>query len=287
MKAVEEFEKLVRRFRENKLSHAYLIETNNIDNCFVDLTILIKKIDCPENYSANCVKCNLCNLIEQRLLPSLIVVEPDGKNIKKEQILDLKRSLIMLPTFTKNNIYIIKNAEKLNDSSANTMLKFLEEPNDFVIGFFITNNVNNVIDTIKSRCEILNINYTLEENVEKEEYLKYNECVKNYIIKTEVEKTEKIMYNRLIILNEYTEKFDIENIFKLITSIYEHTLNKKLGINAGKEVYKDFEFLEKISIKGLIKRINLLTEFLNNIKTNANVELLMDKYIIELSDLYE
>ena len=48
-------------------------------------------------------------------------------------------------------------SEKLNDSAANTMLKFLEEPEDDIIAFLITNNRYHVINTLLSRCQILSI----------------------------------------------------------------------------------------------------------------------------------
>ena len=64
------------------------------------------------------------SLIDSNNLPSLQIIEPVGKFIKKEQIVDLKNKFKYKPIYSKNNIYIIKNAEKLNTSSANTMLKF-------------------------------------------------------------------------------------------------------------------------------------------------------------------
>ena len=93
--AIEQFEKLVNLYHENKLSHAYLLVTNNIDYCFRDLKLAIKQIDCNEEYKENCTKCNICNLIDQNYLPSLIVIESDGKNIKKEQNLFILKKIYM------------------------------------------------------------------------------------------------------------------------------------------------------------------------------------------------
>ena len=221
--AIEQFEKLVNLYHENKLSHAYLLVTNNIDYCFRDLKLAIKQIDCNEEYKENCTKCNICNLIDQNYLPSLIVIESDGKNIKKEQILELKRKFSTKPIYTKENIYVIKNAEALNSSSANTMLKFLEEPEDNIIGFFITNNVNNVINTIKSRCEIINIFYDVHElnidSIDNDINKSYLDVAKNYLKKIEVEKNLRIMYNKSELLNFYTEREDIKKIFQILVII--------------------------------------------------------------------
>ena len=65
------------------------------------------------------------------------------------------------------SIYIIKHCEKLNKDSANTMLKFLEEPEGSVIGFFITSHEDNVLPTIQSRCQHISVVF---ENFEYENY---------------------------------------------------------------------------------------------------------------------
>lgn len=281
----EAIKNLVRLYHEDKLSHAYLLATNNILECLNDLKIAIKQISCNEEYQENCNKCNICNLIDQHYLPSLIIIEPDGKGIKKEQILELKRIFSTKPIYTKENIYIIKNADALNASSANTMLKFLEEPEDNIIGFFITNNVNNVINTIKSRCEILNVFYDVHElnidSVDSDENKPYLEVAKNYIKKIEVEKNMGIMYNKSELLNIYSEREDIKKVFQILVIIYEELLKYKLNLN---NLFSklDMNYLEFLSYKDVLYRINLLNKFLDEIKNNANIELLLDKFVIEM-----
>ena len=83
---------IYKQYREKKLAHAYLIETNNPSKLLEDIKTLIKAINCPEEYQEKCLNCNLCNLINKNNLPSLITIEPDGTSIKKGQIEDLKIS---------------------------------------------------------------------------------------------------------------------------------------------------------------------------------------------------
>ena len=281
----ESIEKIVKLYHENKLSHAYLLVTNNIDNCLSDLKIAIKQINCNKEYLENCTKCNICNLINQNFLPSLIIIEPDGKMIKKEQILELKRKFSTKPIYTKENIYIIRNADALNTSSANTMLKFLEEPEDNIIGFFITNNVNNVINTIKSRCEILNVFYDVHDlnidSVDNSLNKTYLDVARNYIKKIEVEKSMRIMYNKSELLNIYSEREDIKKVFQILVIIYEELLKYKLHLsNLFSKL--DVDFLEFLNYKDILNRINLLNKFLDDLNSNANIELLLDKFVIEM-----
>ena len=282
-------EKLVKYYHENKISHAYLLETNNLEKCFLELKTVIKQIFCQDEYCEKCSKCNLCNLVEQNYLPSLVIIEPDGMNIKKEQVLELKKQFSMVPIYTKDNIYVIKNAEKLNGASANTMLKFLEEPEPNILGFFITDNANNVISTIRSRCEIIKFIYDSDElniNSIKNEYNDKYLVAIDYIYGLEVEKSKGILYNRDVILCKFKERDSIKLIFKIILIIYEELLKKVIGLENNFDFLK-IDKLDVLTKDDVLKRINLIIQYIEDIDSNVNIELLLDKFVIELGDYCE
>lgn len=287
---VNVLENLVKYYHENKISHAYLIETNNLEKCYLDLLEVIKQIFCQNEYNKECNKCNICNLVNQNYLPSLVVISPDGMNIKKEQIVELKKKFSTVPIYTKENIYVIKNAEKLNGASANTMLKFLEEPEQNILGFFITNNANNVISTIRSRCEVIKVLYDIHEldinnitnDINKDKF----DVVIEYLFKIEVEKKLGIMYNRDVVLNKFSEREDIKTVFKIIFIIYEELLKKVMGLD-NKFDFEKINELSSLDKDKVLRRINLVTKFIDDIDSNVNVELLLDKFVIELGDYIE
>ena len=287
---VNVLENLVKYYHENKMSHAYLIETNNLEKCYLDLLEVIKQIFCQNEYNKECNKCNICNLVNQNYLPSLVVISPDGMNIKKEQIVELKKKFSTVPIYTKENIYVIKNAEKLNGASANTMLKFLEEPEQNILGFFITNNANNVISTIRSRCEVIKVLYDIHEldinnitnDINKDKF----DVAIEYLFKIEVEKKLGIMYNRDVVLNKFSEREDIKTVFKIIFIIYEELLKKVMGLDNEFDFEKINE-LSSLDKDKVLRRINLVTKFIDDIDSNVNVELLLDKFVIELGDYIE
>ena len=284
---VNVLENLVKYYHENKISHAYLIETNNLEKCYLDLLEVIKQIFCQNE---ECNKCNICNLVNQNYLPSLVVISPDGMNIKKEQIVELKKKFSTVPIYTKENIYVIKNAEKLNGASANTMLKFLEEPEQNILGFFITNNANNVISTIRSRCEVIKVLYDIHEldinnitnDINKDKF----DVAIEYLFKIEVEKKLGIMYNRDVVLNKFSEREDIKTVFKIIFIIYEELLKKVMGLD-NKFDFEKINELSSLDKDKVLRRINLVTKFIDDIDSNVNVELLLDKFVIELGDYIE
>lgn len=287
---VNVLENLVKYYHENKISHAYLIETNNLEKCYLDLLEVIKQIFCQNEYNKECNKCNICNLVNQNYLPPLVVISPDGMNIKKEQIVELKKKFSTVPIYTKENIYVIKNAEKLNGASANTMLKFLEEPEQNILGFFITNNANNVISTIRSRCEVIKVLYDIHEldinnitnDINKDKF----DVAIEYLFKIEVEKKLGIMYNRDVVLNKFSEREDIKTVFKIIFIIYEELLKKVMGLD-NKFDFEKINELSSLDKDKVLRRINLVTKFIDDIDSNVNVELLLDKFVIELGDYIE
>ena len=289
--ALNVLDRLVDYYHENKISHVYLVETNNVELCLEDLKKNVKQIFCAGKYQENCTECNICNLIDQNYLPSLAIIEPDGSTIKKEQILELKRNFSTVPIYTKDNIYIIKNAEAMTQSSANTMLKFLEEPEEHIMGFFITSNLNNVIPTIRSRCEVIKAMYDVHElnidSVFDDSNSEFLNIAMTYLEKLEVEKKDSIMYNRSILLGKISAREDIKKLFQIILIIYEEFLKNSLNLPSKYQKFAKNNFLSSYNSKALLKRVNLVAQFLEDISSNVNLELLLDKFVIDLGDVDE
>ncbi len=276
---------IYKQYREKKLAHAYLIETNNTSKLLEDLKALIKAINCPEEYQEQCLKCNLCNLINKNNLPSLIMIEPDGTSIKKGQIEDLKISFETKPIYSKYNTYIIVSAEKLNSSSANAMLKFVEEPTEGILGFFITNNKDVIIPTIKSRCQVLVATYESDNILEKlnitaEELTNYQTIIRNYLNKIN---NNSIINNKDLILSKLSERKEIETLFKIIFEIFYNNFLK----NINKEYDQTLiEVYNEENNNKIIKELNIITKFLQDLSYNVNMELLLDKFVIEMRNIH-
>lgn len=142
----------------NKISHAYLIEVDNYDEDIKYIFNFIKMILLNCKYEdLNNNKNDIINQIDTNNYPDIRIISTDTSIIKKSQLLELQEEYNNKSLLDNKRIYIIMESEKLNDSAANTMLKFLEEPEDDIIAFLITNNRYHVINTLLSRCQILSI----------------------------------------------------------------------------------------------------------------------------------
>lgn len=272
--------KLVQNYHENRLSHAFLIETNDQEKCLKDLQEVLCEINCENKYVPNCQKCNLCHLINTNNLPSFIVIRPDGQTIKKNQVLDMKQKFCTKPIFSKYNMYVVLNAEKLNASSANTILKFLEEPEEGILGFFITNNKENMIDTIRSRCQIYSVFYEFDVQVDNSFLL----LAINYLKDVYLSSEGAFYCNRVLLQNSTLMKETYSCFFQSILQVYYSFYQDALSIQEIPEVYDSLRFLKKRNIKYFIKQMKLVEELEQELSYNVNINLLLDRFVLETRD---
>ena len=101
----------------------------------------------------------------------LKIISPDIANNKKEIAIDDIRKIYdffhVSSSMHDYRIIIIDSIDDLNNNSANALLKILEEPPKKTIFFLICHNINNILDTIKSRTRILNFSPLKDELVER------------------------------------------------------------------------------------------------------------------------
>ncbi|RPI72696.1 MAG: hypothetical protein EHM45_21850, partial [Desulfobacteraceae bacterium] len=95
----------------------------------------------------------VCRQIAGNNFPDVELIDPDGQNIKIEQIRNLTRNLEFKPLIGRYRVTILRQVEKMTEESANAFLKTLEEP---PAGNILILNVTEPLDllpTIVSRCQ--------------------------------------------------------------------------------------------------------------------------------------
>ena len=282
------YKTLTNAVKKNRYSHAYLFEANGNPNALKIAIAFAKMLLCKYNYSNNlkCKDCNQCNKIDKNIFSDLKIIDPDGLWIKKEQLDNLQLEFSKKSIESNKKIYIINNAESLNVQASNSILKFLEEPEDGIIAILVTNNIYQLLTTIVSRCQIISLskeNHLSELTEEEQENL----CVINTFIKTlEKEKLNTILYTQKLWHDKFSDRKDYKTAFDLLLVYYKDVLNYKLKRNL--ELFNDFkESIEDVgntnSFNKIIYKINTILELKEHIKVNANQNLLLDKLIIELT----
>jgi len=87
--------------------------------------------------------------------PNTLFIEPDGQNIKIDQIRDLIDTMNKTALNSGRKIYVNELPDRMNNCSANALLKFLEEPEANVTALLLTERLNAIMSTIRSRCQLL------------------------------------------------------------------------------------------------------------------------------------
>ena len=267
----------------------------------------IKYLLCPHNYSnnKNCVNCTQCELIQKRIFSEVKHIYPDGMWIKKEQLEELQQNFSETSVESNKRIYVIHNADRLNTASANSILKFLEEPEDNIIAILMTDNIHQLLDTIISRCQIIsfaknnkdleknylekikkNINMnndiiSLDETILKEKIESAIEFLKYY----ENNKLDTVLYTQKLFHSKYNNKNEIFMALEIMNLFYLDVIKYKLNnkIEFFNENQLDIEKISKNNcLEQLYKKIDIISTAKDNIFYNINTNLLIDKLIIEL-----
>ena len=282
------YKTLTNAVNKNTYSHAYLFETNGNEDALDIALSFAKTLLCPNNYTNNnqCVNCTQCQKIDKNIFSDIKIIEPDGMWIKKEQLDELQKEFSKKSVESNKKIYIINHAELLNVQASNSILKFLEEPEENIIAILVTKNIYQLLTTIVSRCQIISLKKNKEKETIDEEVKEKLEYVNNFIKYLEKEKIETLLMTQKLWHEYFKERKNYINGYELILIYYKDVLNFKL--NRQIELFSEYkEEIELIAnnntFNNLIYKINKIIELKEHIKVNANQSLLLDKLIIELS----
>ena len=255
------YNQIMKALDKGFLSHAYLIETNNnsLDIVKKYILFLVEKIyeDSYKNHDVTISKDKLFHLIENNEFPDYIEVNPVNNQIKKEQLLFIRDEFSSKSLYNTRKVYVVFECDKMNVSASNTILKFLEEPSDDVVAIFVTSNQYNVLDTIRSRCQIMRLQY------EESNGNSFSEEVLSFI--DDINKRKSV--DLLLKFNYYSSSTDF---IRELLKYYKSLLNKEdNAINLGE----------------VINIVSILDEKLKKLKYNVNMKLWIDDLLLSLMEV--
>lgn len=260
---------------KKKVGHAFLFNVDDSYDTSLAISFIkeILKNDVDNADTGDSQYEKFSYQLDNNTFPDLMIIKSFDKVIKKEQILNIKSEMKEKSINSGKQFYIIEYAENLNSSSANALLKFLEEPDDEIIAILVTKNINKVISTIVSRCQIVNLNHY---NRKKDE--QYFELALKYLLIYEDKKEKAVSY-----LSELYEisSDDLKGMINSWIYIYKNVL--KLLLNKDSEEANNESILalsKKNNIESVIDKLDKLEKMSNLILYNVNVRIILDELFI-------
>lgn len=164
----------------------------------------------------------------------------NGKNKKASRVivkeeLDEALQTLSLKTFHFPwKVLIVRDADKMTSQTANGLLKFVEEPPENVLIFLIANDENDVLSTIRSRCQVVRFAIVKDEVI-----LKMIEDKKSDLPEDEKQMIVDLATGRLALAEEYLENKDLLKEAKKRRDDFREALRSDLNTR--------FDLVEKIS----------------------------------------
>ena len=274
--------------KSNMISHAYMFEG-------------------PSGVGKNTMARELAaTLLEMENLfnsPDYIEITPDGNSIKIAQIRKLQSDILVKP-YKSYKIYVIDEAQKMTVEAQNALLKTLEEPPKYAIIILITNNKESLLDTIKSRCEIIKFtpipllevaDYLTQTGVDKnrasllanfsrgsmQKAIELSESEDFHIMRDEVQKyVETFLTGSMLDIMDIQssiEKYkdNITNVLDLIVNYFRDIMMVKENVDSSMIINLDrLVFIKNMSTKitysQLSKIIDIIEETKNKLRSNCN-----------------
>lgn len=149
----QQIDRLIAAVSQQRVAHAYLLSgPPGIGKKLVALHFA-RQLLCET--AQGCGACSACHKVDSGSHPDLSILISEGSYLKIEQIRTLQQFLLLRPLEGRYKICLIDDAEKLTVEAANALLKTLEEPQPGTILLLISSRPEQLLPTIRSRCQQL------------------------------------------------------------------------------------------------------------------------------------
>lgn len=314
-------EHLQNALKTGNISHAYIINGERYSGKEFIAKVFAMALQCEKGEIDPCNECHACKQALGNNQPDIIHVTHEKPNIIsvddiREQV---NKDIIIKPYACDRKIYIINEAEKMNNQAQNALLKTLEEPPEYAIILILTSNLEALLPTILSRCVVLNMK-PVEDKLVKE-FLMREVKVPDY--KAEVcaafargnigkakilassEEFDKIKTDAIALLkhidemetNEITQviktmiecKLEINDFLDILAIWYRDALMYKATADVNNLIFRDeMKFIKQTASRSTYEGLEVILKALDKAKArltaNVSFDLTMELLLLTIKE---
>ena len=245
-------ERISRAIVSGSVSHAYIIEGDSCVDKEAFAKDFLKAICCERMPGEGCDECASCRKIDHGNCEDLYVVRAEGtttKSVKGDAISQLQENLQKKPA-GQRNMAIICNADTMTKRAQNRILKTLEEPTPGTVIILLSENRENLLDTIKSRCifyrlsggeesggeNLKEVNDLVDALIEGESFFQLKEMLSGCVKSSEdafrmLDGMERIYRNLLLNKDPRGKLLKKEDVFRGVELIEEARRDLIMNVN--------------------------------------------------------
>ena len=311
----------------DKVSHAYIINGEDNSGKMMLAEAFAMALQCEEGGPEPCGNCRSCKQAMERNQPDIIFIGQDEmmeeKKTKSISVDDIRtllnNDIVIKPYSSKYKIYIVDHAEKMNVQAQNALLKTIEEPPAYGVIILLTSNADSFLQTILSRCILLNVKTVEEELIKKHLMKKYqvpdyraevcaafaqgnvgkaiqlaasdsfNEMKQDVLALVKKMDDVEIYELPLTIKNVNTHKQRIEEYLDLMTLWYRDILYLKATDDVNNLIFKDEVYdikkqAAKKSYSGIEKILQAIELTRTRLKANVNFDLVIEMLLLTIKE---
>jgi len=279
-------------------------------------SVIAKALNCLEKSTDACEICANCKDINKENFPDVRFIAPIRDVLKIDQMRLLKEAAYLRPMMGKKRIFIIIDADKMNNEAENSLLKVLEEPPLFSFIILLTNSPYDILPTIKSRCQNINFSAISGEDIKKSLIEKGMERDKakilsllargnlNKALSLDEEEIQAQRKKAWLLFMSFLDKKNMAGLLKKYSNLPRKVVEEELGplleiissfcrdlivIKEGGDLcylinqdYKTkmIDMEERIGLEQLLSYLNLLDDSFKGFEYNTNVRLIVSSLIV-------
>ena len=142
-----------------KISHSYIFTGEPGSGKKLLAGTFAATLQCEAGGTEPCQKCDSCKKAMGKNHPDIIMVSHEKPGtITIDEIRDqVINDIDIRPYYSPYKIYIIADADLMTPQAQNALLKTIEEPPEYAVILFLTNTLDVLLQTVRSRCIIMNL----------------------------------------------------------------------------------------------------------------------------------